>query len=124
MNSRIKELRKALKLSQDEFGAKLGITNTAISGYESGRRSPTEQIILSICRTFNVNENWLRYGEGEIFEDLSENEELMVLIGKLSADGNAFKRRVLMAAAKIIDNDDVWYIIEKELKNLIDKKEE
>lgn len=124
MNKRVKELRKSKNLNQEEFGNRLGVGKSAISYLESGRSKLTEQMILSMCREFNVNENWLRYGKGEMFEDLSEDEEMMVLIGKLCADGNVFKKRALMAAAKIIDNDDVWSIIENELKNMIDKKEE
>lgn len=124
MKDRIKTLRKSTGLNQTDFGARVGVKGNTIGNYEIGLRNPSDAVVFSICREFNVSENWLRHGEGEMLEDLSEDEEMMVLIGKLCADGNAFKRRVLMAAAKIIDNDDVWYIIEKELKKLINKKEE
>lgn len=64
---RIKELRKALGLSQDSFGKRLGVTGTAISRYEKGERSLTEQMALSICREFRVNYYWLMNGDGEMF---------------------------------------------------------
>lgn len=64
---RIRELRKALGLSQDSFGKKLGVTGTAVSRYEKGERSLTEQMALSICREFRVNYHWLMYGDGEMF---------------------------------------------------------
>lgn len=124
MKDRIKTLRKSTGLNQVDFGARVGVKGNTIGNYEIGLRNPSDAVIFSMCREFNVNENWLRTGKGEMFENLSEDEELMVLIGRLCADGNSFKRRILMAAAKIIENDDIWYIIEKELKNLIDKKEE
>lgn len=71
MNDRIKILRKNLKMNQEEFGIALGVTKTAVCYWESGRRSLTEQIFKSICREFNVNEIWLKTGEGEIFNNNS-----------------------------------------------------
>ncbi len=76
MNNRIKELRKNLSLSQTEFGKKLGVTNATISRIENKKRNITEQMILSICQEFNVNENWLRTGEGEMFNKTSEENEI------------------------------------------------
>ena len=64
MNRRITELRKALSLTMEAFGQKLGVTKSSISNIESGRRKLTEQMILSICREFGVNEEWLRNGTG------------------------------------------------------------
>lgn len=78
MNTRIKQLRKEiLKLTQTSFGEKIGLTGAAITRIEKGNNQPTEQTILSICREFNVNEEWLKTGNGEIFQSLSETEELM-----------------------------------------------
>lgn len=68
MCHRIKKLRIALKMSQDDIGKKLGVTRAAISRLENGERNVTEQMVLAICREFNVNEKWLRTGEGEMFE--------------------------------------------------------
>ena len=68
MNSRIKELRKKLGLSQTEFGARLGIKQTTVAGYETGGRTPIDAVISLICREFHVNEEWLRTGEGEMFQ--------------------------------------------------------
>ena len=68
MNERLLHLRTIeLKISQEEFGSKLGLTRAAISRYESGTRALSESVILSICRTFHVNYYWLTEGEGEIF---------------------------------------------------------
>lgn len=76
INERIKELRNALNLSQSKFGEALGVTRTAVCAWENGRRSISEQTIISICREFNVNENWLRNGSGNMFlpEDNSNSD--------------------------------------------------
>ena len=66
MNERLKLLRKTLKLSQDAFAERIGMKGSSISLLESGGRSITEQVIKSICREFNVNEEWLRYGTGDM----------------------------------------------------------
>lgn len=62
MNERLKELRKSLGLTMEEFGKRLGVTKAAISRLENGDRNVTEQMIVSICREFNINEEWLRNG--------------------------------------------------------------
>lgn len=68
MNDRIKELRQALNLTQQEFAARIGSVQNTITGYETGRRSPSNQVLSLICKEFNVNEDWLRTGQGEIFQ--------------------------------------------------------
>lgn len=68
MNERIKELRDALGITLEEFGSRLGVTRTAISRLERGNRGVTDQMAISICREFGVNEQWLRTGDGEMFE--------------------------------------------------------
>lgn len=67
MNERMTLLRKTLQLTQAEMGARLGVTRAAISRIESGDRNLTERMIVDIIRNFNVNDHWLRTGEGEMF---------------------------------------------------------
>lgn len=69
MNERLKLLRKSLHLSQEEFGKNLGVTKTAISKLEKGENKLTRQMVLSICRTYKTNENWLLNGTGDIFKE-------------------------------------------------------
>lgn len=70
---RVRELRKSLDLTLEKFGKKLGVGKTAISNIENETRNLTEQMLLSICREFNVNEEWLRNGTGEMFCPEKEN---------------------------------------------------
>ena len=67
IGERIKEVRKALGMNQTDFAARLGSVQNTITGYETWRRVPSNQVIASICREFRVNEEWLRTGAGEMF---------------------------------------------------------
>lgn len=67
MNERIRELRKTLGLSGEKFGKALNIKRAAISNIETGRNNLTDQAIIAICSIYNVNEEWLRTGKGEMF---------------------------------------------------------
>lgn len=67
MDERIKELRKALGLTQKEFGDRIGVKRNTITTYEMGRNEPIPSVISLICKEFNVNEDWLRFGTGEMF---------------------------------------------------------
>ena len=68
----VKEIRKTLDLTMEKFGEKLGVGKTAISNIESGNRNLTEQMSKAICREYNVNYDYLMYGEGEMFDDLPQ----------------------------------------------------
>lgn len=74
MKNRILELRKTLKLNQKEFGNKIGL-KSSISEIENGKAPITERTIISICNIFNVNENWLRFGTGDMFNINNKNSE-------------------------------------------------
>ena len=79
MIERIYLLRKTLSLSQENFGKRIGLTKHSISAYENGDRQPTERVISDICREFNVNEEWLRTGEGDMLIETDDSifSELM-----------------------------------------------
>ena len=63
-------------LTQAEFGEKIGVKGNTVTGYETGIRSPSDAIIVSICREFGVNEEWLRTGNGEMFLPKSRGQEI------------------------------------------------
>lgn len=69
MNTRIQHARKVLNLTQDAFAKRLGTVQNTITGYESGRRKPSNAVITSMCREFGINEEWLRTGEGSMFDE-------------------------------------------------------
>ena len=80
LGKRVKEIRSSLKMTQEEFGSKIGIKKNSLSQIESGKNSLTQQNIVAICKVFNVNESWLRTGEGDPFIKVSREEELQRLI--------------------------------------------
>lgn len=82
MNERIKQLRKHLGLNQTEFGARIGVKQTTIAGYERGASTPLDAVVSAICREFNVSERWLREGEGDMFLPQDDADELMALAGR------------------------------------------
>lgn len=86
LNNRIKQLRKELGLTQEKFGEKLGLKKNSISQIENGINSLTEQLLLSVCREFNVSEKWLRTGEGEMFIPVPEEDEVAAYVEDLLAD--------------------------------------
>jgi transcriptional regulator with XRE-family HTH domain len=100
---RVKAIRKELNMTLEQFGEKLGVTKTAISYVENNKRNLTEQMLLSICREFGVNEIWLRTGEGDIenmFTKLSDDDRYSINLGKLSITENQLAKNMLNAIAE------------------------
>ena len=83
LNHRLKYIRNHFKLNQDEFGRKINVTRSHVSALEKSKRTITDRIINDICREFNVNEDWLRYGTGEIFAQIDNTN-----LGKLATEYN------------------------------------
>ena len=102
MGERIKELRKALKMTQQEFADRLNVQRGSIASYETGRISPSNAAISLICKELNVSEDWLRNGEGDMFIPITRDEEIASFIGSVQADvDDTFKKRFISALAKL-----------------------
>lgn len=125
MNERIKQLRQEFHLSQDAFGKRLGVTGAAISRMEAGERAITEQMLLAICREFNVNEEWLRNGTGEMFNTMSQDEELAYIVGHTLPNADAQLKQTLIALGKLSQEftPDDWKVIRKFVNALAGKEE-
>lgn len=98
IGSRIMELRKSLKLTQQDFADKIGCSRTAVAGYESGSRTPLDPIITAICREFNVSETWLREGTGSMLVPLTPDQKLAHAFGRMVSgrDDGAENRKVFI----------------------------
>lgn len=121
MDERIKLIRKKLELTQQEFADKLGIARNNIAGYETCKRSPSDAVISLICTKFNINEEWLRTGEGEMFVQRTRNQTITDFLGDLIIDDNTFKKRLIEALAELDERD--WESLEKLATKLADKKD-
>lgn len=103
MKDRIKAVRKAKGLTQEKFGAALGLKQNTIAGYEMGLREPSNAVITLICKEFGVNEVWLRTGEGgdeNMFTKVSDEDRFSLSLGKLSTTDNRFLQNALIALAE------------------------
>ena len=102
---RIKEVRKSLKLTLEKFGEKIGVKKNAISAVENNRNSLSEQMAKSVCREYNVNETWLRTGEGEMFLPVNRKTKIEKLTNQLlSEESDSFKNRLESVLADLTEN--------------------
>ena len=122
MNERLKLLRKTLKLNQDDFGKKIGVTQSALTLMENGKRAIRDVYITQMCHEFNVHEHWLRTGEGEMFaesddtllSELAKEYQLDTLDKKLiehylkldEGDRKVIKDYMLSIAAGLADHNE------------------
>lgn len=112
MKERLRDLRtKHLKLTQQEFADSIKLSRSNVGNIESGIVQLTQRNIDAICEKFNVNEVWLKTGEGEVFLNLSPEEEFDMLVGRLYADDDSFKKNIIRAMLKLSDED--WLVVKK-----------
>lgn len=111
---RIREIRKTMKLTMEQFGEKIGVTKSTISNIENGNRNATEHMIKSICREFNVDYMWLTNGEGEMFvasDDEFQARIDQIMFGQDESRKNLFKMMIDMS-------DEDIHALERILKNI------
>ncbi len=86
MYTRIKEIRNALSMNQTEFAQHLGLSQSTLAMIEVGKRTFNDKHIKIICSTFNINEGWLRTGEGEMFNSSLYEKELIDIFDNLTLE--------------------------------------
>lgn len=120
LNERIKELRKALNLTQQDFAEKIGVKRNTIAQYEIGRNLPIDAVITSICREFNVSEEWLRTGEGEMFKPRSRNEELYEFVHKVeNSEPGSIQAQLLAVMARL--TDEQWEVLAQVAREFVEE---
>lgn len=100
MKERIKQVRLSANETQEEFANNIGISKSSVSLLESGRNNPSEQTIRAICKHYVVNRTWLETGEGEMFEDVSDDFELVT---RVMAGSSEAKKKAMRIVAGLPD---------------------
>ncbi|MCC0637052.1 helix-turn-helix domain-containing protein [Clostridioides sp. ES-S-0001-02] len=101
LKSRLKEIREDKKLSQSEFGERIGLSRSQISCYEKGIRDVTERSIKDICREFDINENWLKNGEGEK-SLISEKDSILAnALAEITLSDNGTIKEIIVKLCKL-----------------------
>lgn len=122
MRERLKKLRKTLDLTQQEFADRIGSKRNTVAKYETDVNTPSTAVISLICREFNVNEEWLRNGTGEMFLPANRYTEIARLTKQLlDEEEDSFKNRFISMLANL--NVEEWELLEHKLKQLYDEKE-
>ena len=120
MNERIKKVRLVLGLSQDEFGRRLGVTRGAVTNIELNKVAPKPLFVNLICREFNVSEEWLRTGNGDMFQPKSRNEMLLeYALDVAESPSSDIKVQILSVMAKL--NSDQWEVLAQVAKMFLDE---
>ena len=123
MKERLKEIRKSNPngKTQETFANYLEISKENISSYESGRRNPSDAFIKLVCEKCNVNEDWLRTGNGEMFMSETKDEQISKMLADVmkSEDGN-FKKKLISALAQL--DKDGWDKLEEFVDMISEKK--
>lgn len=113
MNQRIKELRRILGLSQEEFAAQLGLTRGAITNIEHNKTEPKPLLVQLICKEFKVNEIWLRTGVGDPFQKKERAQEMTELFADLMNDRpESFRTRLITALLRFSPDGPEWAALE------------
>lgn len=119
MKDRIKKIRKDAGLNQTEFGARLGVNQSTIAGYESGNNPPGSIIVL-LKEKFNVNEEWLINGTGEPYVPQTQNQQIASFMNSVMEDvDESVKKKLILALSRLDDSD--WEVLEKIALEMIKK---
>lgn len=102
IGTRIKALRQALDLTQEQFASQIGLSRNYIAMIEIGQRDPSKRSILDICRVFGVDLIWLKTGAGEMFKPRTREEELAEIFARVQIEDDD-KSRLIRAMAQLPD---------------------
>lgn len=120
MNKRIKEIRQNADMTQREFADRIGVSRNTIAAYETDARVPIDAIIVSICREFNVNEDWLRTGLGNMYAEVNPDIQLSKALGSLlREEAGSFKKQLILSLLEL--NQKEWNTLEKLITSVTKK---
>lgn len=118
LNERIKEIIETIGMKKTAFAERLNVSQAFVSQLCSGVSQPSNRTISDICREFDVSEEWLRTGRGEMFVEKTESEELAAFFGDLLKDEPDFRHRLISALSRL--TLDEWKVLEKLAKETVE----
>lgn len=116
INERISQVIEQTGMTQTAFAEKLNITQAYVSKLSIGAKNPSDRTITDICREFDVNEVWLRTGEGEMFIRKSRTDEITAFVGDILRGEPDFRQRFISVLARM--TTDEWKLLEKKVLEL------
>ena len=117
IGSRLSACIKALGMTKTAFAERLNLTQSYISKITSDSAEPSERTIIAMCDKFNINETWLRTGQGEMFRPVSRDEEIAEFMGDvMSGTPDDFRRRFIAVLARLSPRE--WEILESKCREL------
>lgn len=120
LKDRFKELRKELNVTQQEFADKLKISRNFVAQIEMGSKVPSARTIDDVCREFNVNEEWLRTGNGDMFVPGIKDKQISAMLADVMKSGeDSFRHRLVSALARL--DDEGWDNLEKLIDMIANK---
>ncbi len=119
IGTRIKEVRKSVGLTQQAFSDIINLKRQTIAAYEIGTVAPSDRTITDICREFNVNEKWLRTGDGEMFVPKTRTDEIAAFVGDILKGESDFRQKFISVLARM--TADEWKILEKKVLELAEE---
>ena len=114
MNTRIQQIRKTAKMTQDEFADKIGLSKNFVWMIEKGERTPSERTIKDICREFKVNYDWLVNGIGDMFQD--DDSDAQAIVDSVMTGDNDFAKKTLVKFARL--SEERWRQLQEILEEL------
>ena len=123
ISARIAAVIKASGLTKTAFAERLNVSQSFVSRLAVGASVPSDRTIADICREFNVNEHWLRTGEGEMFSTLSREEEITKFAMEIIRDPDSeFQRQLLTTMARL--EPAQWKLMEQMLDQLLQQRQQ
>lgn len=120
LKNRIKELRKTLNLTQNDFGKEIGITGATVSDIERGKLSLTDRNVSLICEKYNVNKDWILYGNGEMFLPELPEDEFTKILAEIDCSDDEFIKQFLRTYWEL--DEDGKKVIQNFAQSLAQKK--
>lgn len=119
ISERISKIIKQTGMTKTAFAERLNITQAYVSKISIGNKVPSDRTIIDICREFDVNEYWLRTGEGEMFIQKTRSDEIAAFVGDVLRDDSDFRQKFISVLARM--TADEWKLLERKVLELAEE---